>query len=397
MDLDPNLSEKIARSIRWNADILGQLLKQIAVSREMKEMATPRNIFAHSQDKKRVIEEVSEAIPFAPALPKVISIRSLGGCLPVDPAAFDQLHDLITAIALLYRSNPFHNFEVRTHLSHSRFHKIGRSMCSILHYFQHASHVTMSVVKLMSRINDEGKVAMKLRTDPLVQFAMIFSSLIHDLDHPGVPNQILVKEQPKLAKHYHHKSVAEQQSFDIAWGLLMEDRYDELRRAIFQNDEERERFRQIVVNAVMATDLLDTNLQLSRQERWAQAYLADELTNDAINRKATVVLENIMQASDVAHMLQHWHIYRQWNELLFEEAYHAYRSGRSPADPSAHWYDSEITFFDTTAIPIAQRLKDSGVFGPNNSDEFLNYVLNNKKEWVAKGQTLVAEMTEKCQ
>jgi hypothetical protein len=54
----------------------------------------------------------------------------------------------------------------------------------------------------------------------------------------------------------------------------------------------------------------------------------------------------IFKASDVAHTMQHWHVYRKWNELLFEELYKAYKDGRSDTDPSKHWYEGEIGFFD---------------------------------------------------
>lgn len=39
-------------------------------------------------------------------------------------------------------------------------------------------------------------------------------------------------------------------------------------------------------------------------------------------------------------------------------------------------------------------MKDCGVFGVS-SDEFLNYALENKKEWEERGQEVVQEMTEK--
>ena len=45
----------------------------------------------------------------------------------LDEAVLSQLHEYVAGIAALYRCNPFHNFE-------------------------HASHVAMSVVKLLSRI-----------------------------------------------------------------------------------------------------------------------------------------------------------------------------------------------------------------------------------------------------
>jgi len=51
-----------------------------------------------------------------------------------------------------------------------------------------------------------------ITSDPLTQFACVFSALIHDVDHAGVPNAQLINEQPALASAYKHKSVAEQAS-----------------------------------------------------------------------------------------------------------------------------------------------------------------------------------------
>ena len=60
--------------------------------------------------------------------------------------------------------------------------------------------------------------ANKQTSDPLTQFAVIFSAMIHDIDHTGVPNMQLVKEKAHVAVVYKNRSVAEQNSFDLAWG-----------------------------------------------------------------------------------------------------------------------------------------------------------------------------------
>ena len=70
------------------------------------------------------------------------------------------------------------------------------------------------------------------------------------VDHAGVPNFQLVKEQAPIAKAYYNRSVAEQNSLDLAWDILMEDRFVNLRRCLFANQDELMRFRQIVVNVV---------------------------------------------------------------------------------------------------------------------------------------------------
>lgn len=68
--------------------------------------------------------------------------------------------------------------------------------------------------------------------------------------------------------------------------------------------------------------------------------------------------------------------------------------GRSDTDPSLNWYQGEIGFFDFYIIPLAKKLKECGVFGVS-SDEYLNYAVQNRHEWKARGEEIVSEMIEK--
>jgi hypothetical protein len=58
----------------------------------------------------------------------------------------------------------------------------------------------------------------------------------------------------------------------------------------------------------------------------------------------------------------------------------AYHMGRADKDPSEFWYKGEMDFFDKHVIPLAKKLKQCGVFGVS-SDEYLNYALENRREW----------------
>eukprot|EP00980_Cylindrotheca_fusiformis_P026012 scaffold15192_cov88-Cylindrotheca_fusiformis.AAC.2 len=174
----------------------------------------------------------------------------------------------------------------------------------------------------------------------------------------------------------------------------MEDRYAELRACIYQTEEDLRRFRQLVVNAVMATDIVDKELQELRKDRWETAFASIAETQDegveSEDRKATIVIEHLIQASDVAHTMQHWYIYKKWNERFFIECYRAYKEGRADDDPSTNWYKSEIGFFDYYVIPLARKLQSCGVFGVS-SDEYLNYATANRDEWIREGEALVQQ------
>lgn len=126
-----------------------------------------------------------------------------------------------------------------------------------------------------------------------------------------MPNTQLVHEKHALVSTY-GRSIAELNSFDLAWQLLMEDRHEALRRAIYSTEAEFLHFRQLMVNMVLATDIMDKDLGALRKERWNKAFSKDEKPKrvfstassqheEDVNRKATIVLEYLIQASDVAH------------------------------------------------------------------------------------------------
>jgi len=133
-------------------------------------------------------------------------------------------------------------------------------------------------------------------------------------------------------------------------------------------------FRDLVLNLLMATDIADKDLKMFRDARWAKAFSDDECKTDgprdAINRKATIVIEHLIQASDIAHTMQHWHVYRQWNEKFFCECYKAYREGHAAVDPTQFWWQGELGFYDCYITPLARKLATCGVFGVS-SDEYL--------------------------
>jgi hypothetical protein len=313
---------KLDRLVNWNVDVLLSLLRQVAKQRhqfgtkpdsvdKIKKLEDKFSVPVHDSG-RTTLDEVVEIIE----LPRFNASAGVGGTgvvVDLEGEVQDQLREYVRTIASMYNENPFHNFE-------------------------HASHVTMSVMKLLSRIagpDIDGDDARELHdhtygitSDPLTQFAVVLSALLHDVDHLGVPNSQLVKDRIDIARLYNNKSIAEQNSIDLAWTLLMLDRFELLRQAIYSTKAELKRFRQLVVNTVLATDIMDKELQTIRKVRWDKAFSeAATFRSDTIvettNRKATIVIEHLIQASDISHTMQHWQVYRKWNGRLFHEMYRA--------------------------------------------------------------------------
>ena len=103
-----------------------------------------------------------------------------------------------------------------------------------------------------------------------------------------------------------------------------------------------------------------------------------------------------MQAADVAHMSQHWNIYRKWNECLFRETYKAWQEGRAESNPADGWHQGELGFLDFCIIPLSKKLRDCGVFGPTSAEN-LNNAMNNRKMWEKNGRKIIKEMLQRVE
>jgi 3'5'-cyclic nucleotide phosphodiesterase len=365
---------QIGPLVDWNVEVFERFLKDIVYERRT---AQPKRYAMQTSDigtQTASTEEKNEIL-------EVLTFRHGNeidgkcpdsGSIELDEAVMRQLRGFITSIAARYRYNHFHNFA-------------------------HSAHVVMSTVKLLDRIatsdsdDNLNSVVHGIALDPLVRLAIVFSALIHDVDHPGVGNATLVSEKSQLARKYDGKSVAEQNSVDIAFALLFQPKYADLLHCVCRDNADRIRFRQIVVNVVLATDLFDQDMKAIRQSRWDKSINRQHEGAWSLldsNRRSTIVLDLIIQSSDVSHTMQHFTVYKKWNMRLLAEMHKAYRKGRVLKDPTDGWYEGELWFFDNYVIPLAQKLKDCGVFGVS-SFEFLDYAKDNRLEWECKGRQIV--------
>jgi hypothetical protein len=345
-----------------------------------------------------IIEEARENVRM-PAYDTRISTTMMHNDLVDLPEKVEsQLRLYVSSIASTYRANEFHNVE-------------------------HATYVTGTMDRMMKKItaSDEPDTYMDfggkprapeavaydldsrtfgIASDPLSQFALMFATLVHDVDHVGVSNFQLVKEESPIASLYKNRSVAEQNSVDIAWWLLMTPNFSELRAAIYGDTTEMRRFRQLLVNSVIATDILDRDLKVHRDKGWKKAF-RKSATMDATaseemrDLKATLVIEHLVQAAEAAHTMQSFRTYLKWSEKLFGEMYQAHHAGRADKDPAESWYAGELAFFDKFVIPLATRLRDCGIFGgARTGEEYLRMAIENRRLWASNGQNILRDMVE---
>ena len=164
----------------------------------------------------------------------------------------EELRNYVKSILLGYNEVPYHNFK-------------------------HCYHVTISTNKLVDMIvhrypGERPANTYGFRDDPLMQLAMLFSALIHDVDHRGIPNRQLAMENEELAIKYNDQNIAENWSLFIGFSEILKKEYDKLRSVIFPENEDYRRFRRACVNLVLSTDIASPERTQLGKSKWKETF-----------------------------------------------------------------------------------------------------------------------------
>ncbi|CAJ1941313.1 unnamed protein product [Cylindrotheca closterium] len=319
--------------------------RQIEVDEEGLQAAEKTALFGHA--------DPSDCIQFESTTSRDLDSQTAS---KLDKAAMDQLKDFVQQISDAYNPHPFHNV-------------------------QHASHVVTSLKKLLESSQENP-------LDPLTEFALVLSAFVHDVDHPGVSNEQLVAENEALAKIY-ESSPAERNSLDVFWNIFCQESFRELRRTVYQTTEELEHFRQVMVQSILSTDIIDKSMQQDRIKRWEGCLKAGG--NATLGQRKTCIVEQLIQVSDIAHTMQHWGLYQKWNGKLYDEISAAFHNGRGGKNPKEFWYKGEQAFYNDIVIPVATLLSEEVAFRTSGR-AMLQNAKDNLREWRGSGKEVLASL-----
>lgn len=290
------------RLIDWQVELFSKILVEIVTGRDYTSINTHRVPVLSSAVKRGgpVFEEVVECIELPKFDPRAARARNTReSIIELQPKVTDELRGFIMAIASRYRQNPFHSYAHASHVLQSANKLLGRIVKPEVVNYRRSS--------LNAIASDLHIYTYGITSDPLTHFAVLFATLIHDVDHSGVSNGQRGIEEPNLAKIYHNRSIAEQNSIDLAWDELSRAQYQNLRKCICATEDELQRFRQLTVNLVMATDIFDKDMKELRNRRWNKAFHRNAASRERTitplsmeedrNMRATIVIEHIVSLS----------------------------------------------------------------------------------------------------
>ncbi|GAX25071.1 hypothetical protein FisN_10Lh267 [Fistulifera solaris] len=165
---------------------------------------------------------------------------------------YSQLREFVKRIIAGYKDVPYHNRE-------------------------HGFHVLLSVNKMIDMMvsqqtGQKSPVTFGLRHDPVALLALLYAALIHDVEHQGIPNRQLAQEDDRLAVLYNDQSIAENWSIYVAFSELLQDEFQLVRTVIFPEKDEYFRFRKIVVNLVLTTDIASPERSQLVKSKWKEAF-----------------------------------------------------------------------------------------------------------------------------
>lgn len=143
--------------------------------------------------------------------------------------------------------------------------------------------------------------------------SLIFSAIIHDVEHTGKTNNFHIQSYSKLALCYNDYSVQENYHLYRAFCVLKEENHNILRSL---TEEEFHEFRKLSVNMVLGTDMSKHFDKLKEVKKiLASPNPWDQIKND----KKPKVLSLLLHTADVSHPGKKWDLHEQWTMRLIEE------------------------------------------------------------------------------
>ena len=129
-------SDKIARLVDWNVDVLSRLLRQVVARRNVinqmptSSSTTPSPPCLHSEPNANttILEEVREIIELPRFDPKVARLQQDPETIELGETVVAELRDFVNNVAAMYHDNPFHNFEHASHVIMSVSHSLSMLM-----------------------------------------------------------------------------------------------------------------------------------------------------------------------------------------------------------------------------------------------------------------------------
>lgn len=234
---------------------------------------------------------------------------------------------------------------------------------------------------------------------PYDELALLLASLGHDVEHPGMNNQFLINNRDTLAIRYNDMSVLENHHASVSCVLLEEFSKEHL------SSNYVTRFRKVVVNSILGTDMARHHEQLS----WMETTQVDVFgaTQEPLDAECSLKLSSVvLHCADLAHPTMPWNTHVQMSLLCAQEFYAQFQEEQRLELPSLPFMGKDPTnlvglaptqvgFVKFVAAPLWSALHHL-IPGTAMLERVLETVSSNENTWqqIADGVLTVSDQGE---
>ncbi|KAJ3080549.1 cAMP-specific 3',5'-cyclic phosphodiesterase 4D, partial [Rhizoclosmatium hyalinum] len=189
---------------------------------------------------------------------------------------------------------------------------------------------------------------------PIEKLAGIIAAVGHDIDHPGLSNQFLVKARDPSAIMYSDASVNEYHHSAHMFSITLASQYN-----IFANltSEEYDEMRRIIIKLILATDMGKHFEMLSKFKTKIQS---SGFRNLDTQENRLMVLEIALKCGDLNNPSRCQEIAVQWAHCIMEEFYRQGDKEKELGFPISNFMDRhnsnvakcQVGFIDLLVAPL---------------------------------------------
>merc|ERR1712228_405745 len=150
-------------------------------------------------------------------------------------------------------------------------------------------------------------------------FAILISASVHDVGHPGHGNSFEIATESQLAVTYNDQSVLENMHISLAWNLLKRQNCNILCN---MTKSQRKRFRKVVIESVLATDMSQHSLHSETLEKLVEKYenaQSQGIEESELQKFSDQFLPIALHTADLGNLCKEIKYYNEWVDRLMNE------------------------------------------------------------------------------
>jgi hypothetical protein len=229
--------------------------------------------------------------------------------------------------------------------------------------------------------------------------ALFTAAAMHDYEHPGRTNAFLVATKDPKAVMYNDRSVLENHHAAASWRLLGKPENDWIDCL---DDAEYKRFRYIVIEAILATDLKRHYDFLSE----ISAKGSEKLDWDN-EQERLLVCQLCIKVADLSAPMRPGDVHKQWTDRLLEEFYQQGEEERKRGFPVSAYMDRthpqvaklQDSFIAHVVSPLADVMNQTRLLPVEDSETescFITNLRENHNYWLAEMESTAPPSVPNC-